>query len=149
MLCASWPAKYRTLREVLAYTKDSNAFVQPHLPVLLKGDPEVIIVVGAGLAVKNATFAIRAAGSNAKIATLSNNASSAFVKMLGAHARGVIVSQVFPDEKDHMNGFVREAQIAAHKDKIILKPGIWRLRDREGRRPGAENAGPTPRGPAC
>jgi branched-chain amino acid transport system substrate-binding protein len=107
-----------------AATKDNVAFVQPHLPQLLKADPEVIIVVGAGLAVKNAIFAIRAAGSNAKVATLSNNASSAFVKLLGTHARGVIVSQVFPDERDHMNGFVREAQIAAHKDKVTLKPGM-------------------------
>jgi ABC-type branched-subunit amino acid transport system substrate-binding protein len=104
--------------------KDSNAFMQPLMPQLLKPDPEVIIVVGAGLAVKNATFAIRAAGSNAKIATLSNNASTAFIKLLGAHARGVIVSQVFPDEKDHMNGFVREAQIAAHKEKVTLMPGM-------------------------
>jgi ABC-type branched-subunit amino acid transport system substrate-binding protein len=128
-----------------AATKDSNAFVQPHLPVLLKGDPEVIIVVGAGLAVKNATFAIRAAGSTAKIATLSNNASSAFVKMLGAHARGVIVSQVFPDEKDHMNGFVREAQIAAHKDKIILKPGMMEgFATAKVAVQALKNAGPTP-----
>jgi branched-chain amino acid transport system substrate-binding protein len=107
-----------------ASTKDSTAFVLPHLPQLLKAEPEVVIVVGAGLAVKNATFAIRAAGSNAKIATLSNNASTAFIKMLGEHARGVIVSQVFPDERDHMNAFVREAQIAAHKDNVTLMPGM-------------------------
>lgn len=107
-----------------AAAKDSNAFVLPHLPQLLKAEPEVIIIVGAGLAVKNAIFAVRAAGSTAKIATLSNNASTAFVKMLGTNARGVIVSQVFPDEKDHMNGFVREAQIAAHKEKVTLMPGM-------------------------
>ncbi|MGZ5033610.1 MAG: ABC transporter substrate-binding protein [Usitatibacter sp.] len=107
-----------------AAAKDSNAFVLPHLPQLLKAEPEVVIIVGAGLAVKNAIFAVRAAGSTAKIATLSNNASTAFVKMLGTNARGVIVSQVFPDEKDHMNGFVREAQIAAHKEKVTLMPGM-------------------------
>jgi branched-chain amino acid transport system substrate-binding protein len=107
-----------------AATKDNTAFVAPLLPELLKSDPQVVIVVGAGLAVKNATFAIRATGSTAKIATLSNNASTAFIKMLGPYARGVIVSQVFPDERDYGSEFVREAKIAAHKANFVLTPGM-------------------------
>ena len=107
-----------------AGAKDSTDWVAPHMKQLLAADPEVIIVVGAGLAVKNATFAIRAAGSTAKIATLSNNASTAFIKMMGPHARGVIVSQVFPDVRNHVNGLVREAQIAAHRNKVTLTPGM-------------------------
>jgi branched-chain amino acid transport system substrate-binding protein len=105
-------------------TKDNTAFVTPLVPQLLKADPEVVIVVGAGLAVKNATVAIRAAGSTAKIATLSNNASSAFVQLLGPNARGTIVSQVFPDVRNHTNGLVREAKIAAHKENVTLTPGM-------------------------
>ena len=108
----------------VAAAKDNTDFMQPLLPKLLKADPQVIVVVGAGLAVKNATFAVRAAGSQAKIATLSNNASTAFVKMLGPHARGVIVSQVFPDERSYANAFVREAQQAAYKSKVTLTPGM-------------------------
>lgn len=104
--------------------KDNTGFVEPLLPQLLKSQPEVVIVVGAGLAVKNATLAIRAAGSHANIATLSNNASTAFVKLMGEHARGTIVSQVFPDVKSHANPFVREALIAAHKNKVTLTPGM-------------------------
>ena len=104
--------------------KDSTDFMTPVLPVLLKADPQVIVIVGAGLAVKNATFAIRAAGSTAKIATLSNNASTAFIKLLDTHARGVIVSQVFPDEKSLTSAFVREAQQAAYKNKVTLTPGM-------------------------
>lgn len=108
----------------VAGAKDSTDFVKPLLPQLLKGDPQIVVIVGAGLAVKNATFAIRAAGSQAKIATLSNNASTAFIKLLDKHARGVIVSQVFPDEKSLTNAFVRETQIAAFKRKITLTPGM-------------------------
>jgi branched-chain amino acid transport system substrate-binding protein len=104
--------------------KDSTDFMTPVLPVLLKADPQVIVIVGAGLAVKNATFAIRAAGSTAKIATLSNNASTAFIKLLDTHARGVIVSQVFPDEKSLTSAFVREAQQAAYRNKVTLTPGM-------------------------
>jgi len=107
-----------------AATKDNSDFVLPLLPQVLKSEPEVIIIVGAGLAVKNATLAIRAAGSHANIATLSNNASGAFVKLMGPHARGTIVSQVFPDVKNFTNPLVREAQIAAHKAKVTLTPGM-------------------------
>jgi ABC-type branched-subunit amino acid transport system substrate-binding protein len=104
--------------------KDGTAFMEPALPLLKQADPEGIIVVGAGLAVKNAVAALRQAGSQAKIATLSNNASTAFIKMLGPNARGVIVTQVFPGEKDYMNGFVREAWRLAERNGVALTPGM-------------------------
>jgi ABC-type branched-subunit amino acid transport system substrate-binding protein len=104
--------------------KDSQEFMQPALPLLTGADPEGIIVVGAGLAVKNAVAALRQAGSRAKIATMSNNASTAFIKMLGPNARGVIVAQVFPSEKDHLSGFVHEARRLAEKNGVALTPGM-------------------------
>ncbi len=42
--------------------------------------------------------------------TLSNNASSGFIKSLGDNARGVIVTQVFPYERSIAYGMVKEAQ---------------------------------------
>ncbi|MBL8517783.1 MAG: ABC transporter substrate-binding protein [Betaproteobacteria bacterium] len=107
-----------------AATKDNTDFMKPVLDKLVKSDPQVIIVVGAGLAVKNAIVALRAAGSEARIATVSNNASTAFIKLLDKHAHGVIVSQVFPDEKSLTQPFVREAQMAAFKNKVTLTQGM-------------------------
>lgn len=107
-----------------AATKDNTDFMKPVLDKLVKSDPQVIVVIGAGLAVKNAIVALRAAGSDAKIATVSNNASTAFIKLLDKHARGVIVSQVFPDEKSLTHPFVREAQMAAYKNKVTLTQGM-------------------------
>jgi branched-chain amino acid transport system substrate-binding protein len=107
-----------------AALKDTTEFMQPALAELTKPEHEAIIVVGAGLAVKNAVVALRAAGSTAKIATLSNNASTAFIKMLGPNARGVIVAQVFPNEKDYMNPFVGEAWRLAERNKLTLTPGM-------------------------
>ena len=104
--------------------KDNTEFMQPLLASLLKSDPQVVVVVGAGLAVKNAVVAIREAGSQAKIATLSNNASTAFIKLLDKYGRGVIVSQVFPDEKSLTSPFVREAQQIAFANKVTLTPGM-------------------------
>jgi branched-chain amino acid transport system substrate-binding protein len=103
--------------------KDSTAFMEPAMPLLARADAEGIIVVGAGLAVKNAVAALRQAGSQAKIATLSNNASTAFIQMLGPNARGVIVSQVFPSEKDQTT-FVAEARRLAEKVNVKLTPGM-------------------------
>lgn len=107
-----------------AATRDNTDFVAASMPKLIKADPEVIIVVGAGLAVKNATLAIRAAGSHANIATMSNNASGAFVALMGGNARGTIVTQVFPDPKNYINPLVAEAQVAARASKVTLTSGM-------------------------
>ena len=107
-----------------AATRDSTDFVAASIPQLLKHDPEVIIVVGAGLAVKNATLALRAAGSHANIATMSNNASGAFVTLMGKHARGTIVTQVFPDPKNYTDALVAEAQVASRASKVTLTTGM-------------------------
>ena len=58
----------------------------------------------------DASNAIRGAGSAAQIVTLSNNASTGFIKSLGANARGVIVTQVYPNERAVTYPMVKEAQ---------------------------------------
>lgn len=107
-----------------AAAKDSVDFMKPIQAQVTASDPQVVIVVGAGLAVKNAVVALRAVGSTAKIATMSNNASNAFIKLMEPNERGIIVSQVFPDEKSFTHPFVREAQMMAYKKKITLTPGM-------------------------
>ena len=58
----------------------------------------------------DASSAIRGAGYAAHIVTLSNNASTGFIKSLGANARGVIVTQVYPNERAVTYPMVKEAQ---------------------------------------
>lgn len=77
-------------------------------PHIAKADAQAVLIIGSGAAVVDGIKALRAAGSHAQIATLSNNASSGFAKSLGEHARGVIVSQVFPQSISY--GLVKEAQ---------------------------------------
>ena len=50
-----------------------------------------------------------AAGSAAQVVTLSNNASSGFIQQLGDASKGVIVTQVFPNERSVANPMVKEA----------------------------------------
>ena len=75
-----------------------------------KADAQAVLMVASGSAVVDAGAALRAAGSAAQIVTLSNNASGGFIKSLGANARGVIVTQVYPNERAVTYPMVKEAQ---------------------------------------
>jgi len=52
-----------------------------------KANVEAVLLIGPGYAVVEGVNALRAAGSTAHVATLSNNASAEFVKALGENAR--------------------------------------------------------------
>ena len=67
------------------------------------------MLIGPSYAVVEGVNALRAAGSTAHVATLSNNASSEFVKSLGENARRRVVTQLFPYERSTASPLVREA----------------------------------------
>jgi branched-chain amino acid transport system substrate-binding protein len=82
----------------------------PIAPKIAKADTQAVIMVASGQAVVDGVIAFRAAGSSAQVVTLSNNASGGFIKSLGANARGVIVTQVYPNERSIAYPMVKEAQ---------------------------------------
>lgn len=77
---------------------------------IAKANIEAVLLIGPSYAVIEGINALRAAGSTAHVATLSNNATADFVKSLGENARGVIVTQLFPYERSLSTPLVREAQ---------------------------------------
>lgn len=79
------------------------------VPRIVAADAQAVLFIGSGTAVIDGMKALRAAGSRAQMLTLSNNASSGFVKGLGDLARGVIVSQVLPPERSFATPMVKEA----------------------------------------
>lgn len=79
------------------------------VPKLVAANAQAVLWIGSGTAVVDGVKALRAAGSAAQVVTLSNNASSGFIKQLGDSSKGVIVSQVFPNERSVANGMVKEA----------------------------------------
>jgi ABC-type branched-subunit amino acid transport system substrate-binding protein len=93
----------------------------PTMQAIARAGIEAVVLIGPGYAVVEGVNALRAAGSTAHVATLSNNASTEFVKALGANARGVIVTQLFPYERSTANLMVREALLAA---KAAGKPEL-------------------------
>ena len=80
--------------------------------------PQAVFVVGSGTHVADALTAMRAAGSRAQLVTLSNNASSGFIKLLGENARGSIITQVFPNERSIASPLVKEVLALARAQKI-------------------------------
>jgi ABC-type branched-subunit amino acid transport system substrate-binding protein len=67
-------------------------------------------MIASGSAVVTGLTALRAAGSGAQLVTLSNNASAGFVKSLAERGPGVVVTQVFPNERAINYAFIKEAQ---------------------------------------
>ncbi len=76
-------------------------------PALTQSGAQAVILIATGSAAAEGVKAFRGAGSAAQIVTQSNNASGGFIKSLGEHGRGVIVSQVFPQSLTY--GLVKEA----------------------------------------
>lgn len=94
-------------------------------PKVFQSNAQAVIMVASGQAVVDGVKAFRAAGSTAQIVTLSNNASGGFVKSLGEHARGVIVTQVFPYERSIAYPMVKEAQeLAKTRGNTDLSPAM-------------------------
>ena len=78
-------------------------------PLVASSGVQALLFIGSGNAVADGIDAIRKAGSRAQIVTNSNNASGGFIKSLGANARGIIVTQVFPYERSIAAPIVKEA----------------------------------------
>lgn len=83
------------------------------IPQLVKANIQSVVWIASGTAVTNGVKALRAAGSSAQIVTLSNNASTGFIKGLGDNSHGVIVSQVYPSERSAAYPMVNEARALA------------------------------------
>lgn len=92
------------------------------IPQVVQENPQAVMFIGSGTAIVNGMKALRGTGSTAQMVTLSNNGSSGFVKDLGDIARGVVVSQVYPNERSIGVPIVKEAIELAKKKNLELTP---------------------------
>ena len=83
---------------IWSYDRTTPKF-EAAVSALLATNPQAAVLLGSGNHVAEIVKQIRAKKSSVQLMTLSNNASSSFVKSLGANAHGVIVTQVFPNPK--------------------------------------------------
>jgi ABC-type branched-subunit amino acid transport system substrate-binding protein len=115
------------------------------IPAITGKEAQAVVWVASGNAVADGVKALRAANSAAQVVTLSNNASTGFIKSLGDQARGVIVTQVFPYERSFAFGFIKEAMALAKDKNVELSPAM--LEGYAGAKvlvEGLRRAGPNP-----
>lgn len=92
-------------------------------PLVAQAGAQAVLMIASGSAVVDGIKALRAAGSSCQVVTLSNNASGGFIKSLGDQARGVIVSQVFPQSLSY--AIVKEAgDLARAQNMAELSPAM-------------------------
>ncbi|MDA8443852.1 ABC transporter substrate-binding protein [Paracidovorax valerianellae] len=109
------------LQEKVDRTKpDFSALV----PKIVQSQAQAVLMIASSTAVAEGYKALRAAGSAAQLATLSNNASAGFAKSLGENARGVIVTQVFPNERAVNLALVSEAHDLAKAQGKEVSPAM-------------------------
>jgi branched-chain amino acid transport system substrate-binding protein len=92
----------------LKYDRSKPDFA-PLVPQVVASNAQAVLFIGSGSAVVDGINLLREKGSRAQLVTLSNNASAGFVKSLKDHARGTIISQVFPYERSLSAPMVKEA----------------------------------------
>jgi branched-chain amino acid transport system substrate-binding protein len=85
-------------------------------PKIANTDAQAVMMIASGSAVVDCIKALKQAGSKSQFVTLSNNASGGFIKSLGDHARGVIVTQVLPQSLSYL--LVKEASDLARAQNI-------------------------------
>ena len=92
---------------------------------LIKADTQAVVWVGSNVAVSDGVKALRKAGSTMQVITGSNNASAGFTQQLGDAVRGVMVTQVFPNERSLGYAINREATaLAKAKAGVELSPSV-------------------------
>ena len=88
-----------------------------------QSNAQSVLWVGTSAVVSEGIKALRATGSQTQVVTLSNNASSGFINLVGEAGYGVIVTQVFPSERSYAYGLVREArELAKASGQTDLSP---------------------------
>lgn len=97
----------------------------PLVAKISQAQAQAVLMVASGTSVVDGYNALRQAGSTAQVVTLSNNASGGFIKSLGENARGVIVTQVYPNERSLTFPLVKEAiDLAKAKGMTEVSPAM-------------------------
>lgn len=87
---------------------------------MLPKRPDAIILIAGTKGTSDFVRMYREQGADSQFVTLSNNGSDAFVKMLGEHKRGLIVTQAVPSPFKGKRAIAREYQAIAKAAKAPM-----------------------------
>jgi branched-chain amino acid transport system substrate-binding protein len=95
---------------VVTYDRAKGKVEDAGVEAVAKADPQAVLVIATHKPVVDFVHALRKAGSVAQVITISNVSSQSLVKDLGEYARGVMVTQVFPNPVVAKTAIAREFQ---------------------------------------
>ena len=93
---------------------------------LAKADPQAVILIASGKNAADLVVRMRAAGSTTQFVAISNNSAKSFIRDLGNSARGVMVTQVFPNPVSSSTPIAREMRTlaAGNKDYVLSQAAM-------------------------
>jgi ABC-type branched-subunit amino acid transport system substrate-binding protein len=104
---------------VVVYER-SNFELVSQAQEIVKASPQAVVLVATGKSAPDVVLRVRKAGNNAQFIALSNNSAKSFVKELGPYARGVMVTQVFPNPAKSSAPIAREMRKLAQSRKDVV-----------------------------
>jgi ABC-type branched-subunit amino acid transport system substrate-binding protein len=104
----------------VVYERTLVEMTQPAAEVL-KAAPQAVLLIASGKNAADLVNRVRAGGGISQFVAISNNSAKSFIKDLGAHARGVMVTQIFPNPASSGAAIAREMRkLAAGKNDAVL-----------------------------
>jgi branched-chain amino acid transport system substrate-binding protein len=108
----------KTIKPLISKVDNRKADVSVALDTFLSAKPSAIFLLCSNTCASEFVNKYRERGGNTQFIAISNNSSNAFVKALGANARGVIVMQVMPPPTSKTIRVSREYASSAAKNKL-------------------------------
>ena len=93
---------------------------------LASADPQAVILIASGKNAADLVVRMRASGSTSQFVAISNNSAKSFIRDLGSSARGVMVTQVFPNPLSSSAPIAREMRklAAGNKDVVLSQAAM-------------------------
>jgi ABC-type branched-subunit amino acid transport system substrate-binding protein len=105
---------------VIGYDRTLTSMEKPAAEAV-KANPQALLLISSGKNAIDMVARVRKAGGTMQFVAISNNSAKSFVKDLGPYARGVLVTQVFPNPANSSLPIAREMQKLAHaKPDVVL-----------------------------
>lgn len=105
---------------VVVYERTTIEMVKP-AEQIIQANPQAVILIATGKSAPDLVVRVRKAGNNTQFIAISNNSAKSFVTDLGVYARGVVVSQVFPNPQKSSAPIAREMRkLAKDKKDVVL-----------------------------
>ena len=104
---------------VVVYERATLELVKPAAEII-KANPQAVLLIATGKSAPDLVVRVRKAGNTTQFVALSNNSAKSFITDLGPYARGVMVTQVFPNPKSSAPIAREMRKLAQGKKDLVM-----------------------------